>query len=374
MRIRGVALVLMSVGVACNSGGGGAAPKDGGNGNDAPQDSGGGSDRPVITNVPAAWSRPADCHGVGELCEGLGCGTGGMCQLDGNICTPRLADINNIPVFSVETPYCLAYSCMTYEQASCFCTGPAAAMFPVCKSGPAAVAGLCVGEASSCNSGSCCPGLDCVTIGPTSKVCYDRCAGNADCDTGCCTDRRDTGDQLCAPLTSCQTACIKRAQACTRNEQCCNGTCITDPNPDWNGCRPACQTSADCDTACCVAGVCVATGYCGCDAGCAAGSSCTTFDGRNFACRKDCTMDTDCPSVCCSGTIPNSTHGVCITAECTCPGGCTTGQTCLTFDTGTTYACYQNCMRAADCSTNCCSQPITGKNYGSCLPAARCGL
>lgn len=380
MRVVGLVCVLtVATAVGCGGKGGGAPLKTDAGGNDAPQDTGKDTG-PVVISVPDDWSRPADCHGVGEMCNGLGCGDGGLCQLDGDVCVPKLKDINNPPGYTADTPYCLAYSCMTYEQASCFCTGPAGAMYPSCKTGPAAVAGLCAGEAASCNQATCCNGLDCVSVSPTSKVCYDRCAGNTDCDTGCCTDRRDTGDLLCAPMTSCQTPCTKRGQACSKDEQCCNGVCVTSSNPDWNGCRLGCATNADCDTGCCQlfsnssTGFCTDPGYCGCGSGCAAGSTCSTFDNKTFSCRKDCTMDTDCASVCCSGTVPNTNHGVCITAECTCPGGCTTGNTCLTFDSGATYSCYKNCSKPSDCSTNCCSQNIAGKNYGSCLPAASCGL
>jgi hypothetical protein len=375
MRLRQVALVSIIVSaVACGDKGGGAAPMDAG-GSDVPQDSG--TDTPVVIHVPDSWSRPADCHGVGQTCD-LGCGDGAICQLDGYVCIPKPPDLNHPAGNTADTPYCLAYSCMTYDQASCFCTGPAGAQYPSCKYGPPAVAGLCAGEASSCDNGPCCAGLDCVSISPTHKVCYDRCSGNADCDTNCCTDRRDTGDLVCAPLTSCQTLCTKRGQACTGDSQCCNGVCVMDSNPDWKGCRPACSTNADCDTGCCqlfansTTGFCTSPGYCGCGAGCPAGSSCVTFDGTTLSCKKDCTVDTDCPSVCCSGKVGGTNHGVCVTSECPCVGGCKTGETCLVVNGSN--SCEQNCMQPSDCSTDCCSADIPGKNYGSCMPAAACGL
>ncbi|HEY7372119.1 MAG TPA: hypothetical protein VIF57_08180 [Polyangia bacterium] len=333
----------------------------------------------VITSVPADWSRPADCHGVGELCDGLGCGDGGMCQLLGSVCTP-LVDINNPPGFSVDTPYCLAYVCMTYDQASCFCTGPAAAQYPLCNSGPAGVAGLCVGEGSACDETACCNGLGCIALSPTNKACYRRCAAGGDCDTGCCTDWRDTGDQLCAAQTACAAPCTKRGQTCASNADCCNGVCVMDANPDWNGCRPGCTTNADCDTGCCTlfanstTGFCTDAGYCGCGAACAAGSSCTTFDNRTYACRPDCTDAADCASQCCSGDIPGADHGVCLTTECGCPGGCMPGEACLSDDGGATYACVKKCTQASDCSSMCCSQPIPDKTYGTCLLPAACGL
>jgi len=376
MRVQQVALLLIVVSaVACGGKGGAHSNDDAGGGNDAPQDSGKDA---VVIMVPDQWSRPADCHGVGNTCD-LGCGDGSICQLDGYVCIPKPADFNHPAGNSADTPYCLAYSCMTYEQASCFCTGPAAAQYPSCKYGPPEVAGLCAGEGSSCNSGPCCAGLDCVSTSPTSKVCYDRCAGNSDCDTNCCTDRRDTGDLVCAPLTSCQTPCTKRGQACTGDSQCCNGVCVMDSNPDWNGCRPSCSTNSDCDTGCCqlfansTTGFCTSAGYCGCGAGCATGSSCVTFDGKTFSCKKDCTIDTDCPSVCCSGKVSGTNHGVCVTAECPCVGGCKTGESCLVLDDGSP-GCLQNCTMPSDCSSMCCTGNIPGRNYGSCVAASKCGL
>ena len=45
---------------------------------------------PVITSAPAAWARPADCGGIGDLCPNLfGCKAGqSTCQLEGNVCIP----------------------------------------------------------------------------------------------------------------------------------------------------------------------------------------------------------------------------------------------------------------------------------------------
>lgn len=386
MRAKEVALLVVTVAVAgCGGKGGGApAPMDGGgNGGDAPADTSqpDGSGGPPVTSVPEDWSRPADCRGVGELCNGLGCGPGGMCQLIGDVCVPRLADINNPPRRTAETPYCLAYACMTYEQASCFCTGPAGAMYPSCKTGPAAVAGLCKGEESSCNEGACCDGLSCVTVSPTNKICYDRCAAGGECDTGCCTDRRDTGDLVCAPAASCQTPCVKRGGTCATYADCCYGDCVTGTtNTDWLGCRPPCTTSADCDTGCCqlyansTTGFCTSAGYCGCGAGCPAGSSCSTFDGKTFACRKDCMEHTECPTQCCSGDLPGQNHGVCIAEECACPGGCQPGNSCLTIDDGASYQCFKHCMQPSECTTSCCSAPLAGRPYGACLPASACGF
>jgi hypothetical protein len=386
-RIVSVAVVvvsLISAGCGGRAGnkagldGGGAGTTGGGGGGRAQTD--GGADRPSgppITTAPPDWVRPADCLGVGQTCD-LGCASGAICQLDGYVCIPK-PGANGPAGQAADTPYCLAYSCMTFDQASCFCTGPAGAQYEACAYGPAAVAGLCAVDGVSCNDTPCCEGLRCTAISPTSRVCYKPCAHGSDCASGCCTDLRDTGDLECAPASACQNPCVKRGGSCTSGSTtCCNGTCVESTAPDQAGCRPVCSTSADCDTGCCVLfanqpiGFCTSIGYCGCGAGCAAGSSCLSFDGSNFGCYKDCKEDTDCPGQCCTSDIPGKDHGSCVTSTSCCPGGCSTGQSCLNVDNHP--ACYKNCQQPSECSTDCCSLPPAGGTYGGCLPASKCGL
>jgi hypothetical protein len=379
------AVVVALVIAACGSGGGSKPPADGGGagsggGAGASAQSDAGADKPIgppITTAPPAWVRPADCLGVGETCQ-LGCsGTGAICQLDGNVCIPK-PDPNGPAGRTADTPYCLAYSCMTFDQASCFCTGPAGAQFDSCGYGPAAVAGLCMIEGASCTDTACCDGLRCTAISTTSRICYKPCANNTDCTTGCCTDLKDTGDLECAPAAACQNPCVKRGGSCTTSTTCCNGTCVDSTAPDKAGCRPVCNTNADCDTGCCVLfanqpfGFCTSIGYCGCGAGCPAGSSCLTFDGSNLGCYKDCKEDTDCPGQCCTSDIAGEDHGSCITSNNCCPGGCPTGNSCLNFNNR--LSCYKNCQQPSECSSSCCSQPPTGGTYGGCLPASECGF
>jgi hypothetical protein len=288
------------------SGAGGAG---GGSGSD-------GAAEPVPLTVPADWSRPADCMAVGNLCS-EGCSASTECQLFGDVCIP-LAGPSGFPGYSNDTPYCLAYTCLTYAQASCFCTGSAATVFPACKYGPPAVAGLCAPEGAACVNDACCAGLACIKDTPTG-TCLRRCSKAADCDTGCCTDLKDTGDLECAPASACQTPCTKKAGACTDDSACCNGTCVTGTtNPDFLGCRQGCAQNGDCNTGCCqlfnnaTTGFCTTPGYCGCGAGCAANSTCLTFDGQNFACYQNCMHDADCPSGCCSQPIAGKTYGSCV--------------------------------------------------------------
>jgi hypothetical protein len=323
MRIAGVVTVMLGLtGFACTkeSGSSAVAPMQGESGADSGITSDGGMEtgRPPIT-VPDTWMRPADCHGVGNLCS-MGC-NGSVCQLVGDVCIPPWGP-GGFPGWSPETPYCMAFTCMTYEEASCFCTGAAAAQFPSCKSGPAAVAGLCAGEQSGCVNGACCKGLNCVNVSPNVAICYQTCTTNADCDTGCCTDLKDTGDLECAPMSACQNACVKRGSACTEQTTCCNGTCVTGTtDPNWLGCRPTCSANVDCDTACCEpfagggGGFCVDPKYCGCggiDKTCLEGSTCVTFDmGASFTCAKNCKMKSDCPSMCCTLPFPDKDYGSC---------------------------------------------------------------
>ena len=55
---------------------------------------------------------------MGNPCS-EGCG-GAACQLEGNVCVP-FAEVGASA--SACLPYCLAYACMTFDEASCFCTG-----------------------------------------------------------------------------------------------------------------------------------------------------------------------------------------------------------------------------------------------------------
>ena len=276
---------------------------------------------PPITSAPPAWVRPSECGGVGNLCPNLsGCAELSTCQLEGNVCIPSFdPSAGMLPSRTAATPYCAAYTCMTFEQASCFCTGEAGAMYPDCSS-PSALAGLCNGERRTCTASSpCCSGLSCVDRGSFS-VCERPCTTGAECESGCCTDRYDSGTLSCADADACANPCKKQGETCTPGtsttpNDCCQGSCVESTNPDFSGCRRDCTTNADCDTGCCqlyadsTNGFCAAPLYCTCNPPsgacgpgnpeCCEGSTCAGFDETSFSCYQACTTAPDCPTNCC---------------------------------------------------------------------------
>jgi hypothetical protein len=355
---------------------------------------------PAISTAPATWAPPADCQGIGGVCPNgiFDCTGKAVCQLEGNVCIPPGSDTGlKVQPKTAERPYCLAYQCMTYEEASCFCTGAAGKQNPTCSS-PGAVAGLCTGAGSSClkdkccegltctkvtastslcektcttnadcdtgccadtygtgqticaaaseclckNAGgsckpSCCDGLTCVKQSPTASTCEKTCANGSDCDTGCCTDLHDTGQTVCAAASACQNPCVKRGSACTpdRNTNvCCSGTCVTSVNSEFAGCRAVCNANADCDTGCC--------------------QKFTTAPGGFCAAAKYCSCSAD-GTACGSITDPE----------------CCTGSICASFGSGPS-ACFKKCTTNADCPSGCCSAPFAGETYGACTDASGC--
>jgi hypothetical protein len=216
---------------------------------------------PPITSAPAQWMRPSDCGGIGNLCS-EGCGGQSECQLIGNVCVP-LAGAGGFAGACPQTPYCLAYGCMTYPQASCFCTGDAGAEFSSCACGPSAVAGLCASEGASCKTTPCCAcqPLKCMTDSVSGSVCRQSCTKNTDCATACC----DTSTGYCHDSLYCN--------------------CV--------------DAGAGCD---------------GAGTNCCPGTTCLTFQadgGGPFSCYTNCTKPSDCATGCCSQTIPGLTYGAC---------------------------------------------------------------
>jgi hypothetical protein len=294
---------------------------------------------PAITEAPPAWVRPADCHGIGNLCPNLaGCEMGSVCQLEGNVCIPAYdPNAGMLPSKSMERPYCAAYTCMTFEEASCFCTGEAGESDSRCES-PAALAGLCQAEGWSCGADkTCCDGTMCVTRSKDASGCEKPCETEADCESGCCTDRWDTGIKICAEMDACTNPCKKRGEACMQGSEttpnnCCRGSCLESDDPDVAGCRPTCDTAADCpETGCCMPfsnvdyGYCAEPIYCSCLAlgdtcgpeqpvGCCDGTRCAGNPDDGFTCRQECTQNTDCPSSCCR-PISDGSYSICSPTE-----------------------------------------------------------
>lgn len=242
------------------------------NGNSTGSTDGGSADTgcvlsgPAVSSAPAQWMRPADCGGIGDWCTGiLSCGSQSECQALGNYCVPS-AGPNGLGEDCPQTPYCLGSSCMTYEQASCFCTGEGGvAEFPACACSPSAVIGLCAAEGTSCTSTACCDcqGLKCVTDTVSGTVCRQPCTQNTDCVTGCC----DTSTGYCHDSIYCN--------------------CVDAGADGCGGNGPSCCP----------------------------GSTCLTYaedGGGPFSCYLNCTQQSQCPAgTACSSNISGLNHGAC---------------------------------------------------------------
>ena len=287
----------------------------------------------AITTAPPAWIRPADCLGVGNACPNLsGCEAGSICQSVGDVCIPAPLPGNLLPGKSAERPYCAAYTCMTFDEASCFCTGEAAASEPACSS-PKALAGLCGSQGQPCDTRECCGGFSCVDAGGGRKVCEVPCAAATDCPSGCCTDLRDTGALICAEKSACDTPCKRTGEACTQGSattpnDCCRGACVESTSPDFAGCRPLCTKNVECpETGCCqlftnaTGGFCAPALYCTCGAAgapcgqqgtaaCCDGNECVGATADTLECSPRCTTDADCPAGCCVD-VTGATYRVC---------------------------------------------------------------
>jgi hypothetical protein len=339
---RAIPLLLATIPASCSSGSNGAAPAsmeagapDASLAEDASSGGSGGSHE---IDVPPAWKRPASCGGIGETCDQLACAKGTVCQLSNNTCIPdRGPDAGlGCPLARCtdQQPFCLGYRCMSFDEASCYCTGPAASLEPGCGAGPQGLVGACTVENAGCGPGakSCCDGLGCVKATPVQATCQKTCAQSSDCKTGCCTDVTGTGQLVCADPGACNNPCTKEGVACQGPEQCCSHTCVPPTgNPDFDGCRFSCAKNEDCTSGCCLptqggGGICVAALYCKCGglgAPCAGrnGPCCTGFTCAglsavadaapgSYQCMKSCKVPADCPSKCCA-LFANSEMGVC---------------------------------------------------------------
>ena len=331
--VAGLGLVCaLAVGCSSKSSDAGAAGAAGASASNGGMSGRGGASSvsgPAIASAPPAWVRPADCGGIGNLCPNLsGCGDRSVCQLFGNVCVTKFDDKGQLSGRTPETPYCAAYQCMSFDDASCFCTGEAGKSVPQCHS-PAELALLCTGESFGCGNTACCDGLQCVTGASGAKSCQKPCAAATDCpDTGCCADPNESGKNVCSPKAACDNPCKRTGQACdnTASGTCCTGGCLQSDNPDFNGCRPECGTNADCASGCCQLysdstskGFCTAAKYCSCGAvgvacsghepACCAGNSCAVIDG-NASCLPACKVDGECASKCCL-LFTGEDNGVC---------------------------------------------------------------
>ncbi len=329
----GFAVSVLLVACSNGSGGSGSSPSmsaDGGLQRAA--DGGGQSDggsaldgcsAVTITSPPPSWVRPADLGASGTFAR-KAVGPRSV-SWSGQVCEPG-AGVGASA--SSSAPYCLAYDCMTFEEASCFCTGDAGSQDSRCACGPAAVLGLCAAEGVSCATTPCCDcqGLTCVTDRVSGTVCRQPCSQNADCATGCC----DTSTGVCHDGLYCN--CVDAGSGC-------------------GGAGP----------------------------NCCPGSTCLSFSGDGggpYSCYQTCAQSPDCATGCCnqsSGLCEDALECVCLPAGATCGDSsreCCSGTVCVSFaaDGGGPYACTPTCTGQSDCSSGCCSQPIPGLTYGACGP------
>lgn len=277
---------------------------------------------PPITTAPPAWVRPADCGSIGDTCPNgiFDCSSKSMCQLEGYVCVPLA------PKTSDPRPYCMAYSCMSFEEASCFCTGAAAKQYPKCADGPGAVVGLCAATGASCASKACCDGLTCM---PGTAICQRPCSTNADCPSGCCFDEDNNGKAVCADTSLCTSSCGKVGASCTNSAECCTGLCNGSTTvSDWIGCRRPCTTNNDCSTGCCEMYTSGNSGFCADARWCGCGTTGTA----------------------CGSTSPP----------------CCSDQACSQLGSDTSFVCHPQCKSSADCAVGTCSANFVGKDYGIC--------
>ncbi|MBN1652682.1 MAG: hypothetical protein JXA30_02785 [Deltaproteobacteria bacterium] len=359
-------------------------------------------------DIPSRWDPPDECGSLGEPCVGGDCDGDAQCNYDIAICVaPRMNPLtdfgcdNDCPR---EFPYCLHYSCMTFKEASCFCQGLLGSQDRRCAGGPELALGLCRGEGAGCSKESeCCGDLSCVELAPGRRSCYKVCADSDECDSGCCTDFKDLGSPLCAPIEECENPCKKRGEICESASECCLGTCVTDTEvPDWIGCRPSCSDDSDCFTGCCFLfkdsdrGFCTAEKFCGCggegaacgsiEPACCEGYECTSDSsgGDSFSCRPTCDEDADCASNCCV-PLTGSDYGVCFdqgSDYCRCGGegaacgadepSCCEAYECIVDDSESgSSSCKPRCQVDSDCADNCCI-PVSGTDYGVCVDESYC--
>jgi hypothetical protein len=192
-------------------------------------------------------------------------------------------------------------------------------------------AGSCAKFDESCAKKSCCEEMVCLRESTGVATCADPCTKNSECDTGCCTDLKDTGDLVCASKAACDNPCGKEGESCEDETECCQGVCVINTtNPDYAGCRRFCKKSGDCESGCCRLfadsdqGFCTAARYCSCgklNAKCGknepeccdpALTLCATIgESEEMSCRTKCKEDNDCASKCCSLPFQGEEYGVC---------------------------------------------------------------
>jgi hypothetical protein len=174
----------------------------------------------------------------------------------------------------------------------------------------------------------CCSGLSCVDVGcGYAMVCVQTCSDASECESGCCTDLRDTGELVCAPQSACDNPCKKIGEDCMQGTgDCCRGTCVESDFAEYDGCRPMCNVNTDCESGCCelfsnqTYGFCVDSKFCECggpvdgctptNGPCCDGYQCVGSSETDLQCKKVCTDASECPEMCC-GEVQGADWRVC---------------------------------------------------------------
>jgi hypothetical protein len=297
----------------------------------------------------------------------------------------------------------------------------------VCQAGACVTTPVVCDDSNPCTSDACDPMSGCTFANqPNGLSCSDGnvCTGEEVCSNGMCTNAPDLdcGDgngctvDSCAPPNGCRNLPISGccttnadcadASACTQNERCVAGQCLSDPVScdDGNSCtNDSCSPTGGCANIPVVNGISCGDGnVCNgqetcqngmCAAGttlnCSDGNACTT-DGCNpqTGCTQQptpgcCTIDADCAdgsactinercvaNVCVSDPLACNDNNPCTGDSCNPAGGCTftpvpNGQSCSNLDfcdgletcqSGTcTGSAPPNCNDGNPCTTDTCN-------------------
>lgn len=270
------------------------------------------------TPVPGCCSSDADCADVSA------CTVNERCIAGSCISDPRDCD---------DTNPCTSDSC----DPTSGCRNIAVVNGISCDDG-----NVCNGIAT-CQAGSCAPGTPPV-CDDGSACTIDGCNPQSGCTrqpiSGCCDSDADCAD----------------ASACTINERCLAGACISDPLEcdDGNPCTTdRCQAASGCSytpvpngQSCSDGNVC--NGVETCQSGsCAAGTAPDCSDGT------PCTTDTCVPALGCQHT---AVPGCCfVDADCIDNSACTVDERCVS---GTCVSAPRNCNDGNPCTADACDPQV----------------
>lgn len=260
-----------------------------------------------------------------------------------------------------------------------------------CPAGQECVGGSCrpiTGDGSVCsvcmNSGDCGGPADfCLMYPDGVGYCGRACNSAADCGSDVCADLG--GTRQCIRVDGRTPDCSSGPMLeCTSDTDCepserCNASGACEPRPtDRAGLGEPCETSDDCNSDLCFAGVCsstcdwldvtscpsgffcdgTATGSCGSGLCLAGGAGSTAYGGR-------CTEHTDCNTLLCAeGTcsIPCTPMGAV-------EGACPAGSACQVGVIPTCGACKEvgrtgdECDSNEDCASRLCAETSDGRTF-----------